>query len=146
MRAALAGIALLMLPVALPAQQAAVGSTPPAQVLPDALVDKLLKADAATRQHAITLARQALESLQRADALLAQSQQKTLQTTGEVVIRQQAGPRTGSEAGSAQVVADKGSQVLNEALQQRWQIQQQITHLTSAIARLESTEKTAQAK
>ncbi len=146
MRAALAGIALLMASVALPAQQPAASSDTPAQVLPDAMVDKLLKADAATRQRAITLARQALESLQKADALLAQSQQKTLQTTGEVVTREQARPRTGSEAGSPQAVADKGSQVLNETLQQRWQIQQQITHLSSAITRLESAGKPAAAK
>lgn len=135
MRPGLATLAGFMLSTAgLLAQQPAA----PQPVLPDATVDKLLKADPATRQRGIALARQALEGLQKADALLAQTQQQSLNITGETAARELAKPVTGTESGSPQAIADKGSQVINQASAQRWQIGQQIKQLTSAIAKLEN--------
>ena len=130
--------ALLLLAAFLPAQQPSPTQPAPPPVLPDATVDKLLKADAATREHALVLARQALDNLKKADAVLEKSQKETLQTTGTAVTRELA---KGSGATGPESISDKGSQVLNENLQQRWLIGQQITGLAAAIAKLEAGSK-----
>lgn len=94
---------------------------PPA-IPPDTLA-KLKQADPATRAQAVTLLTTSLETLQKADAALAQSETQTLHL-----------PQRSQDPQLTQ----QTQALINATSQKRWAIQQQILQLKNTLAQLQA--------